>query len=320
MKTPSSNALRCPSCQSTELDRLFQANDYISLDPFVVYRCAGCDLAITGADLTDKENSSYYSLGYYGQRKFLVERIINYIRVVTVSRFKKFSPSLSLLDVGCGNGTFMMSMRKRGWQSFGTEIAPAGHMKQGAGEFIRTGDFKKSGFPENSFDVVTMWHSLEHVEDPLGYLAEAGRILKNNGILVAEVPNFRSWQAMIFGKNWFHLDVPRHLSHFSPKSMDILFRKAGFESIKVKRSSFIYGSFGCLQSGLNAISGRKNLFFDLVNSKISFGDMYRDHRKDLFMNIILFAPALIISTALFLAETAAGKSGIILVIGRKTGQ
>ncbi|MDO8443237.1 MAG: class I SAM-dependent methyltransferase [bacterium] len=318
MKNNSSNTLKCPLCQSAELDHLFQANDYISLDPFIVYRCACCDLAITKAELADKNISNYYGRGYYGQRKFLVESIINYIRVMAISRLKKFAPSLSLLDVGCGNGTFMMSMRKRGWQAFGTEIAPTGHMRGCAGEFIKLGDFKKSDFSKNSFDVITMWHSLEHVEDPLGYLIEARRVLKDNGALVAEIPNFRSLQARIFRENWFHLDVPRHLFHFSPKSIGILFQKAGLENIIIRRSSLVYGFFGCLQSFLNVLSVKKNLFFDFVNSKVFLSNMYQNNKKDLFINIIFFVPALIASVILFLAETIIGKSGIILALGRKS--
>lgn len=318
MKDHSLNMLKkCPLCQGVELDRLFQANDYIDLDPFVVYRCIRCDLAITEGELADKNISDYYSRGYYGQRKFLVEGFVNYARVRAILRLKSFMPSPSLLDVGCGNGTFLMGMRKRGWLAFGTEIAPVGHMRQCASEFIRMGDFRKSDFPGNSFDVITMWHSLEHVDDPLGYFVEAGRVLKDGGILAVEIPNFRSWQARIFGKNWFHLDVPRHLFHFSPKSAGILFQKAGFENIRVKRSSLVYGFFGCLQSFLNVLSVRKNLFFDLVNSKVSFGGAYKNNRRDLFMNMIFFAPALILSAVLFLAETGAGKSGIILVLGYK---
>ncbi|MEK7478868.1 MAG: class I SAM-dependent methyltransferase [Patescibacteria group bacterium] len=318
MKNHSLNTLKCPLCQSAELDRLFQADDYIALDPFVVHRCAHCDLAITDLGLINKNISDYYGGGYYGQRKFLVESIINYVRVGIISRFKYLTPALSLLDVGCGNGTFLMSMRKRGWQSFGTEIAPSNHMRQCAGEFIKKGDFRKSDFSGNSFDVITMWHSLEHVEDPLGYLIEAERVLKDGGVLIAEIPNFRSWQARIFRENWFHLDVPRHLFHFSPKSISILFRKAGLENIRIRRSSLIYGFFGCLQSALNVFSVRKNLFFDFLNNKVSLGGMYKDNRKDLFINIILFIPALIVSIALFLAETSMGRSGIILVLGHKS--
>ncbi|MEK7463115.1 MAG: class I SAM-dependent methyltransferase [Patescibacteria group bacterium] len=317
MKNHSLNILKCPLCQNTELDRLFQANDYISLDPFIVYRCAHCDLAITDLGLINKNISDYYGGGYYGQRKFLVESIINYARVRAISRIKDFAPSFSLLDVGCGNGTFLMSMRKRGWQSFGTEIAPAGHIQQCAGEFIKKGDFRKSDFSGNSFDVITMWHSLEHVEDPLGYLIEAERVLKDNGVLVAEIPNFRSLQAIIFRKNWFHLDVPRHLFHFSPKSAGILFQKAGFNKVKIKNGSFIYGLFGCLQSALNVFSGRKNLFFDILNSKISFGCAYKDHKRDVALNTVLFIPALFFSILLFLAEIITGNNGIILVSARK---
>lgn len=317
MENASTEILKCPLCQNTKLDYLFQSRDYISLEPFGVYGCACCDLAITDTKLTNNNISNYYSKGYYGQRKFLVEDIINNTRIRTLLKFKDLLPPFSLLDVGCGNGTFLMSMRDHGWRSFGTEIAPSEHLRENVKEFIYKGDFKDGNFKENSFDIVTMWHSLEHVKDPLGYFMEARRVLKPNGILLVEIPNFRSWQSKIFKKNWFHLDVPRHLLHFSPKSIEILFNKAGFTNIVVKNSSLIYSFFGCLQSILNSVSNRKNLFFDFLNNKISLYGIYRDHKKDFFVNIILFIPALILSVLLFFVELITGRSGIILIFANK---
>ena len=309
--------IKCPLCQSGELDHLFLAKDYISSESFNVYKCSRCDLAITETKSTNKNISEYYGRGYYGQRKFLVESAINFMRVRTVSNFKGFGLSPSLIDVGCGNGVFLRSLRERGWKSFGTEIAPPDHFKDDLIKFIYKGDFMESNFRENSFDVVTMWHSLEHLPEPLQYFAESKRVLKQNGILLVEVPNFKSWQAKIFKENWFHLDVPRHLFHFSPKSIRILFKKAGLKEIVVKRGSLIYGYFGCLQSILNVLSARKNLFFDFLNKKISLSYIYKNHRKDFFINIVLFIPTLFLSAVLFLAELAMGRSGIILVSARK---
>jgi ubiquinone/menaquinone biosynthesis C-methylase UbiE len=267
---------------------------------------------------TDKSVADYYdNSGYYGQRKFLVERAVNYARVKSVLGEMRSAAPLSLLDVGCGNGMFLLGMRQRGWQSFGTEIAPAFHLQDQAAEFIKKGELKNIDFPDNFFDVITMWHSLEHVNDPLGYLIKARRILKNDGVLVVEVPNFQSWQARFFKKNWFGLDVPRHLFHFSPKSITNFLLRAGFKEIRIKRGSLIYGFFGCWQSILNAVSGKNNLFFDFLNSKKSAGYIYDNHRKDFFVNIVLFVPALIMAVVLFFAEIVTGKDGVILIYARK---
>jgi hypothetical protein len=105
--------------------------------------------------------------------------------------------------------------------------------------------------------------------------------------------------------------------HFSPKSIDTLFQKAGFVGTTVKNGSLIYEFFGCLQSTLNVFSKRNNLFFDLVNKKISLTGAFKDHLFDLALNVVLFIPVMLFSFILFVLELISGNSGIILVLAGK---
>lgn len=319
MKFMENSDFICPVCKNAVLSRSFEAKDYISSEPFVVYKCSHCGSAVIKLQSPGKGIVEYYNERYYGRRKSFVENFINYGREMEVMKFAKEKPSPPfLLDIGCGNGTFLMSMRACGWSAVGTEIAPPEHLLIGAKSFIYKGDLKGQKFANNSFNAITMWHSLEHLSDLQEYLVEIKRILRPEGVLIIEVPNFQSLQAIIFKENWFHLDVPRHLFHFSPKGITLLLKEIGFSEIRVFPGSFIYEFFGYLQSILNVLTKRKNLLFDFLNHKIAWRDVYKKHFKDLALNAIVLVPAAIISVFLFVVALVAGKSGIMGVSARKS--
>ena len=90
------------------------------------------------------------------------------------------------------------------------------------------GKLDEADFPHRYFDTITFWHTLEHLPDPSAALVETNRILKPKGQLLISVPNFQSWQARIMKSDWYHLDIPRHLYHFTPKTITQLLQKTGF--------------------------------------------------------------------------------------------
>ncbi|MDE2001613.1 MAG: class I SAM-dependent methyltransferase [Patescibacteria group bacterium] len=295
------------------MERFLSASDYISGDRFDVVRCLRCGAAITEAH----DAAGYYDEGYYGQRKSFVEGAVNSFRVRKLSRMAGSDPRKELLDIGCGNGSFLMAARRDGWDAQGTEIAPSSHIMTGAGAFIRSGDFLRLEFPADRFDGVTLWHSLEHVTDPAGYIRKIGSVLKPGGFVMIEVPDIDSLQAEAFGENWFHLDVPRHLFHFSPESLKRLLEENRFTDISVRPGSFIYCYFGWLQSILNKVSRRKNLLFDLMNGKISAREAYAKHARDM-MTTVACVPFAVVFAALFsVLGMCLGRSGVMLVSARK---
>lgn len=303
----------CPICGNKKSGHLFDSEDYITSELFGIYECSQC--VVFTEIKKDIDLSAYYSDVYYGSRKSGVERLINLARIRAVSKFKNFEQP-SLLDIGCGNGSFVERARQNGWESFGTEIAPPNHLKS-SGHVYR-GDFLDVNFSENSFDLVSLWHSFEHIKDPRKYLSKVRKILKTGGTLLIELPNFASWQAKMFRGNWFHLDVPRHLYHFSPDSLSLLIQKEDFRDIKVQRGSLIYDLFGYLQSSLNLFSKRKNLLFDFLNKKIHFSKLCENHKRDLLTNLIFIGPLGILSCLVFIVELLFKRiSGTILVFAKK---
>ncbi|MDO8493088.1 MAG: class I SAM-dependent methyltransferase [bacterium] len=310
------NELICPVCKNKIRDNVLSGGDYISGEEFSLIGCFDCEIVVTDFGPDKKNLGDYYGDQYYGNRKSLSEDVINRLRIRQIFKIAGIAPR-KLLDIGCGNGSFFMKFRELGWLAFGTELAPPEHLKNGAGEFIYKGDLMENSFESVSFELVTMWHSLEHISNPLEYMKEALRILKDGGVLIAEVPNFRSWQSQIFKENWFHLDVPRHLMHFSPKGLAVLLQKAGFRNVEVTAGSFIYQIYGYLQSILNFFSRRKNMLFDLLNGKIDLTAAAKAHPIDLIVNIILFLPAAAFSLIFSVLEILSGRSGIILVSAKK---
>ena len=136
-----------------------------------------------------------------------------------------------VLDVGCGAGGNLKTLRDQGWDPYGIEISEvaAAHARELVTPNIHTGTLESAPFPPRSFDVVLMSHSLEHLPSPVDALKRIHGLLKDNGLLAVSVPNVQSWEFALFGKWWFPLDPPRHLYHFGPSSLTQAALKAGFE-------------------------------------------------------------------------------------------
>jgi 2-polyprenyl-3-methyl-5-hydroxy-6-metoxy-1,4-benzoquinol methylase len=156
-----------------------------------------------------------------------LKREADYLRFMTLSG----QPSGRLLDVGCGGGRFLNRMKKRGWQVEGTDFDEQATRKVSARYGIKThvGDLTQCALPADSFDVITMSQTIEHLYDPLATLHECLRILKPGGLLVMTTPNERSIGATEFGAFWRGWEAPRHLHLFSVESLQRLTRGAGFD-------------------------------------------------------------------------------------------
>jgi SAM-dependent methyltransferase len=136
-----------------------------------------------------------------------------------------------LLDVGCGNGRFMMQMRALGWEVCGVETDPESAAQAAeAGLDVRVGPVEAAAFGDAEFDAVTLNHVIEHVHDPVGALRVCHRISKPGGTIAISTPNLNSIGHSLFGANWLALDPPRHLVLFTPASLRKALQIAGFRS------------------------------------------------------------------------------------------
>ena len=138
-----------------------------------------------------------------------------------------------LLDVGCGNGGFLLMAQQAGWQVSGVDFDPdAVGFARSRGLQVREGGIEAFDEQAEEFDVISMCHVIEHVPEPLALLSRAHRLLKRGGLLWLETPNIESLGAGRFGRDWRGLEPPRHLVLFNRRALRQLFHKLGFVEVE----------------------------------------------------------------------------------------
>ena len=140
------------------------------------------------------------------------------------------SPRPTLLDIGCGTGEFLATMKQAGWSVQGVEpYEPAKNSAIKNFQIPVTDLAGQSSLPDHAYDVITLWHVLEHAHDLHRSMAEISRLLKPGGLVLIGVPNCDSWDAKFYGAHWAAYDTPRHLFHFNPATMRRLATRHNFE-------------------------------------------------------------------------------------------
>jgi SAM-dependent methyltransferase len=258
--------LPCNFCQSRELRFVLRGYGFDrSQERFDLYECRACGLVRLEPLLTRGQLTRYYQPEYYGSpdAKFtgLMEALL---RRAHARRARVLSRRIAAdgarprraLDVGCGRGLFLRALRDLGFDAVGTELPgfplPVAEPRL---QFLH-GTAEELPFAAATFDLVSLWHVLEHTTDPAAALGEAARVLRPGGRLVLAMPNFGSWQARHFGRHWFHLDLPRHLYHFRPAPLTRLLRGLKIEVEKTHTQSWDQNLYGFVQSFLNRLCWR----------------------------------------------------------------
>jgi 2-polyprenyl-3-methyl-5-hydroxy-6-metoxy-1,4-benzoquinol methylase len=298
-------ALQCSLCGGNQERILSGVEDFETRESFSIFRCRQCGIEQTvpvPADL-----AHYYSSQYHGGRHGFTARHCAHRRLRWINRFRTQGGN-KLLDVGCGEGTFLLQAQASGWQVAGTEMNPA--PASACGLEVRSSLDDVAALAP--FHCITLWHSLEHMRDPREVLSQSHRLLAPNGTLWIAVPNARGWQAGIFGAHWLHRDVPRHLYHFGPASLRELLKSVGFELLKSWHQEFEYDLLGWSQSALNKISSPPNLFFSAITGRqVKVGAISK------FANVAAGAAFSAMAVPLVPLSACFGQGGTLVVAARK---
>ena len=238
--------------------------------------------------------------------------ISDYIVLVDSKRIlrsiDKISDSTSrLLDFGCGKGAFMNIARNRGWETKGVETAEsrADFAKNIFDLDVDTEFYVNGTIGDAPFDVISLFHVVEHLPDPKHLLKNlVDHNLKDDGLLVIEVPLYESFQSRLAKQKWLHLDHHYHLSHFSEDTLDRLANELGLSVVKKEYNSFHVGVVGMTQSIASLFGYRGMLIHELKFSRT---------RKLLFM-LALLAPIALIAE---IVSSCLKRGGVIRIYCKK---
>ncbi len=229
----------CPICNGQDLLPFLICKDYtVSRETFSIVRCASCGFRFTNPRPGVDELARYYLsedyISHSNSSKGLINWLYKKVRTYTlkgkVAKINAESAIGQILDIGCGTGEFLNACVSAGWKGKGiepSEMASAQAKKNFNLSVFSEEEMDK--LPSESFDVITMWHVLEHVPNLVERVKDLQRLLKSTGVALIAVPNCESRDAKHYKEFWAAYDVPRHLYHFSPADIKNLFSKHGFK-------------------------------------------------------------------------------------------
>jgi 2-polyprenyl-3-methyl-5-hydroxy-6-metoxy-1,4-benzoquinol methylase len=238
----------CLICKNNSSVVFLHCKDhFFTKENFVICKCSACGFLFTNPRPQKEDLGHYYKTENYishsNLQKGLINRIYHFIRKKNhkkkYSIIKKEIPSGKILDIGCATGEFLNYFKRKGWGVTGVE--PDSDARKFASENYKLNVFLESeldNFEDGNFDVITMWHVLEHVSDLNKRMSELVRLVKTDGLIVIAVPNAGSYDAQQYGSFWAGYDVPRHLYHFSREAALNLFNKYSLKCIEIVPMKF----------------------------------------------------------------------------------
>jgi 2-polyprenyl-3-methyl-5-hydroxy-6-metoxy-1,4-benzoquinol methylase len=239
---------QCPICNKESLKNFMVVTDNaISKESFVIVQCENCSFKFTNPRPDEASIGRYYAseeyISHSNTSSGLTNKAYRVVRSITlrqkVALINKFVPQKGrILDYGCGTGHFLEACEKNGWQIAGFEPNEVARKQANelTGNKVEGADITK--FEPESFDMITLWHVLEHIHQLNDTVKKILALLKPQGYLLIAVPNADSLDAQKYKENWAAYDVPRHLYHFNQQTMKRFLKKHKMELVKTLPMKF----------------------------------------------------------------------------------
>lgn len=280
------SVLSCPLCGSDKLSAALEVRDhFLSQEVFTLHDCQACGFRITSPRPPQTEIDRYYHsedyLSHSNRKKGFQDHLYQVARRWALGSkhglIHRHKPKGTVLDIGCGTGEFLAYLMSRGYQVDGVEPEVKAREQAIANHGISVVPTMERLPNREHYQVVTMWHALEHVPDVRATLKRIFALLADNGLLVIAVPDRESWDARYYGAYWAAWDVPRHLSHFRRADILRLLHEHGFDVLETRRmwldalyisllseryrgagaiASFLLGSIRGTWSNFRSLSGK----------------------------------------------------------------
>ena len=239
--------ISCPFCEKTELSVFKTVKDYtVSGESFTLSRCNSCGLIFTNPRPDKNSIGGYYQsedyISHTNSKKGILNNTYQLVRKYSINKkyslIRNFSgedSTRSLLDIGCGTGEFLAYCKENGFKFIGIEPSESARKLAKENHDLAVFDLPElAAIESETFDVITMWHVLEHVHDLNPTIQTVKRLLKPGGYYFVAVPNPESFDAGKYGSQWAAFDVPRHLFHFAPATMKKIMIASGLQYIASK--------------------------------------------------------------------------------------
>ncbi len=236
---------KCPLCDSEDISNYLKCRDhFLSGEMFELSVCGSCGFIFTQDHPGERDSARYYESDEYASHNIgstgffnMIYRLSRKIMLAGKRRLIIRATGMKsgrLLDIGSGSGHFLSGMKNAGWDVTGIEINDkARDISEKLFSLNVISPERTDTLKSGSYDCITLWHVLEHFHDPFHYAVEIKRLLKEEGICIAALPNSASYDARHYSGSWAAYDVPRHLWHFSPETFRLFSAKAGFRLKKI---------------------------------------------------------------------------------------
>jgi len=217
-------------------------NEELAGYKFSLVRCKNCGLIYVNPRLSSESLAQLYQKEYfsfYADTESEAHQNREKTFKTEIEELEKLTMRRKILDVGCGGGFFLASL-DNSWEKWGTEINPAAvkFAKESFGLNIMRGTLKEAHFPNESFDIVKIRGTIEHLPDPTGELYEINRVLRKGGVIAVNTPNIESICAKIYHEKFRMVCPVHHIYYFSTKTLSLMLRKVGFKVVKVSYHYF----------------------------------------------------------------------------------